>query len=104
MNVTRAVTASTVAAGIGLAGLLGLGLGSAAAEPGPQCNGPGRPACNDQRGDNRWPAPVDWRNRGIDQGRQDRQPFNWNGQEVTPMQAGNGSGWGFWFLGVWIPL
>jgi hypothetical protein len=27
----------------------------------------------------------------------------YNGQRVTPMQAGNGAGWGFWLGGVWIP-
>jgi hypothetical protein len=47
---------------------------------------------------------VDWQHRGIDQGRGDHQPFNWNGQQVTPMRAGNGPGWGFWFGGNWIPL
>jgi hypothetical protein len=47
---------------------------------------------------------VDWQHRGIDQGRDDHQPFNWNGQQVTPMPAGNGPGWGFWFGGIWIPL
>lgn len=104
MNITRAVAASTLAAGISLTGLLGSGLGTASAEP--DCNAPGRPACDQRRddgrpGDNRG---IDWRNRGIDQARGDHQPFNWNGQQVTPMQAGNGAGWGFWFLGTWIPL
>ena len=108
MNVKRAVYASTLAAGVGLAGLFGVGLGSASAEPGPQCNAPGQPACGNQHpgNDNRGggPAPAGWQNRGIDQGRGDHQPFNWNGQQVTPMPAGNGAGWGFWFLGTWIPL
>lgn len=115
MNVKRAVYASTLAAGVGLAGLLGVGLGSASADPGQPCNAPGQPACGDQHpGDNRGPGNdnrgpgenrgVDWHNRGIDQGRGDHQPFNWNGQQVTPIPAGNGAGWGFWFLGTWIPL
>jgi len=47
---------------------------------------------------------VDWHGRGIDQGRFDHQPFNWNGQQVTPMPAGDGLGWGFWFLNRWIPM
>jgi hypothetical protein len=47
---------------------------------------------------------VDWQPRGIDQSRGDHQAFNWNGQQVTPMPAGNGPGWGFWFGGNWIPL
>lgn len=114
MNVTRAVSASTLAAGIGLAGLFGVGLGSASADPGQPCNAPGQPACGNQHpggqqnnrgpGDDRGNAPSGWQNRGVDQGRNDHQPFNWNGQQVTPMPAGNGPGWGFWFLGAWIPL
>ena len=40
----------------------------------------------------------------MDQGRDDHQPFNWNGQQATPMRAGNGAGWGFWFLNQWIPM
>jgi hypothetical protein len=60
-------------------------------------------ASGDQH-DNRGPAPVDWQRRGIDQARGDHQPFNWHGQQVTPIPAGNGAGWGFWFLGTWIPL
>jgi hypothetical protein len=47
---------------------------------------------------------MDWHQRGIDQGRFDHQPFNWNGQQVNPIPAGNGMGWGFWFGGQWIPL
>jgi hypothetical protein len=26
------------------------------------------------------------------------------GQQVNPLPAGDGHGWGFWFLGQWIPL
>ncbi|BBY29657.1 hypothetical protein [Mycolicibacterium sediminis] len=99
MTFTRALGASTIALGVGLGALLGAG--SASADPGRPCNAPGAPTCQDQ-GPNR--APAGWQNRGPDQGRRDHQPFNWNGQQVTPMQAGNGAGWGFWFLGTWIPL
>ena len=109
MTFKRAIYASTLAAGVGLAGLVGVGLGTASADPGGQpCNAPGAPRCDDHHDD--WnrdhggPAPVDWQHRGIDQGRGDHQPFNWNGQLVTPMPAGNGPGWGFWFGGNWIPL
>jgi hypothetical protein len=120
MTFKRAVYASTLAAGVGLAGLFGVGLGTAAADPGWQCNAPGQPPCgqdqhnNGPGNDGHWNngpgnngpgnAPADWHNRGIDQGRQDHQPFNWNGQQVTPMPAGNGQGWGFWFGPIWIPL
>jgi hypothetical protein len=46
---------------------------------------------------------MDWHQRGIDQGRFDHQPFNWNGQQVYPV-PGDGGAWGFWFMGTWIPL
>jgi hypothetical protein len=112
MTYRRAIYASTLAAGVGLAGLFGVGLGTASADPwGPPCNAPGASRCDDHGNDwNRGrdghggPAPVDWQHRGVDQGRFDHQPFNWNGQQVTPMPAGNGPGWGFWFGGNWIPL
>ncbi|TPG31588.1 hypothetical protein EAH80_23480 [Mycobacterium hodleri] len=114
MNFTRAIYASTLAAGVGLVGLFGAGLGTASADPG-QCNMPNQPQCGqNQHNDHQLPdndshnggdpAPVNWQGRGVDKGRQDHQPFNWNGQQVTPMPAGNGAGWGFWFLGAWIPL
>jgi hypothetical protein len=113
MTFKRTMYASTLAAGVGLAGLFGVGLGTASANPG-QCNTPGQPPCgqdqhdngrgNDNRGPNGGGAPANWQGRGVDQGRQDHQPFNWNGQQVTPMPAGNGAGWGFWFGPVWIPL
>ena len=109
MSFKRAIYASALAAGIGLAGLVGIVVGTAPADSwGAPCNAPGAQRCDDHHDD--WnrdrggPAPVDWQHRGIDQGRGDHQPFNWNGQQVTPMPAGNGPGWGFWFGGIWIPL
>jgi hypothetical protein len=124
MNLKRMVCASTLAAGVGVAGLLGVGLGTAGADPGcggwnqPQCGGPGwhdnnngpgwnnnnnnGPGWNNNNNNNN--GPVDWQHRNIDQARQDHQAFQWMGQQVQPMQAGNGPGWGFWFLGQWIPL
>jgi hypothetical protein len=109
MSIRQALHASALAGGLALAGVFGIGLGAAAADPGRPCDAPGAPACDNQhrdwaRDDNRGPGPVDWQHRGIDQARGDHQPFNWNGQQVTPMRAGNGGGWGFWFLGTWIPL
>jgi hypothetical protein len=92
MSFKRALSASALAAGIGVAGLFGIGLGTASADPW-GCDRPGSPACGDHR-DDRGPGPVDF----------DHQPFNWNGQQVYPVPAGNGNGWGFWFLGQWIPL
>jgi hypothetical protein len=97
MTLSRTLGASAVAAGIALAGLFTAG--SAAADPGRPCGAPNTPACQ--------PAPGpdgDWQHRGIDQGRRDHQPFLYNGQQVHPLPAGNGDGWGFWFLGQWIRL
>ena len=106
MTFKRILCASTLAAGVGVAGLLGVGLGTASAEPWQPYDRPGAPPCghDDHRRDDRGGTPADWHNRGVDQGRFDHQPFNWNGQQVIPMPAGNGAGWGFWFLGMWIPL
>ena len=103
MSFKRALSASVLAGGIGIAGILGLGIGTASADPW-GC-GPGTAQCGDHRDDHGpGAAPMDWHNRGIDQGRFDHQPFNWNGQQVYPLPAGDGNGWGFWFLGQWIPL
>jgi hypothetical protein len=116
MDLKRMVCASTLAAGVGVAGLFGVGLGTAGADPGQPCGAPNAPQCqnygpqtndrhdNDRHDNGPAPAPADWQHRGVDQGRRDHQPFMWNGQRVEPLQAGNGDGWGFWFLGQWIRL
>jgi len=104
MNFKRTVGASILAGGVAIAGVLGVGLGSATAQPA-GCGAPNSPACGpNQPGRPSQPGGPNWQARGIDQGRQDHQPFNWNGQQVTPIPAGNGQGWGFWALGQWIPL
>ena len=107
MTFKRALSASALAAGIGVAGLLGVGLGTASADPW-GCDRPGNQQCGDHRDDHRddrgGPGPVDWHGRGVDQGRFDHQPFNWMGQQVNPVQSADGNGWGFWFLNQWIPL
>ena len=101
MTFTRVMSAATLAAGVGLTGLFGLGLGSASADPGAGCD---RPGASCEHRDDRGPGPMQWQSRGVNEGRQDHRPFSWNGQQVTPMHAGDGNGWGFWFLGTWIPL
>src|SRR3954469_10516701 len=108
MTIKQVLGTSTLAAGIGMAGLLGVGLGTASADPWHGCDRPG--ACDDHRdgGDHHdgrdYGGPVDWHRRGLDDGRRDHQPFNWNGQQVYPRPAGDGRGWGFWFGPIWIPL
>lgn len=130
MNFKRALTASTLAAGIGVAGLFGVGLAGANADPGCPPNapcgqhdnnrGPGDnrgPDDNRGPGDNRGPAaPVgrddgwhdnqgrDWQHRGIDDARFDHQPFDYNGQWVNPVWDNGHNAWGFWLGPIWIPL
>jgi hypothetical protein len=98
MRFTRIISTSAVASGIALAGLTGIGAGTASADPGAPCGRQDTPACRTVPGND------DWQHRGMDQGRQDHRPFMYNGQQVRPLPAGNGDGWGFWFLGRWIRL
>ena len=71
--------------------------------PGGPHDGPGGPRWDD--GGPHWgPPPPDLGWRGIDQGRFDHQPFNYNGSWVTPIFNPDFNNWGFWFLGIWIPL
>lgn len=111
MNLKRTIGTATLATGVGVASLFGVGLGTAAADPGQPCGGPNAQSCQNgspqgHNGHQNGPAQAagDWQHRGIDQGRQDHSPFQYNGQRVEPMRAGNGDGWGFWFLGKWIRL
>ena len=109
MNLKRMVCASTLAAGVATAGLFGVGLGTAGADPGhhaadrmlgsARTTGP-----RTTTGTTTDPHPWTGSTAAVDQGRQDHQPFMWNGQRVDPLPAGNGDGWGFWFLGQWIRL
>jgi hypothetical protein len=79
--------------------------------PGGPDRGPGGPGGwpgDDHRGDHRWdpppPPPPNLGWRGIDQGRWDHQPFNYNGNWVTPVFDPGYNAWGFWLFGIWIPL
>ena len=120
MKIKQALTATTVAAGIGAAGLFGVGLATASADP--WC-GPGAPCWgphNDHRDDRGgWQRGVDWHQdrdgwrddrgrdwhgRGIDDGRFDHQPFDYNGQWVNPVWDNGHNAWGFWLGPIWIPL
>jgi len=109
MNLKRMMCGSALAAGVGVAGLFGVGIGVAGADPGQPCGGPNAPVCQGpapqhNNGPGPAPGPNGWQHRNMNQARQDHQPFVYNGQRVQPMPAGNGHGWGFWFLGQWIPL
>jgi len=79
--------------------------------PGGWDRGPGGPGRPDDRGPSPWdhnahwgPPPPDLSWRGIDQGRFDHQPFNYNGNWVTPIFNPDFNNWGFWFFGIWIPI
>ncbi len=75
---------------------------------GPDRGGPGGFGGQDGRGGpagRQWgPPPPDLAWRGIDQGRYDHQPFNYNGSWVEPAFNADYDNWGFWFFGIWIPL
>ncbi|CAN7588689.1 hypothetical protein [Mycolicibacterium frederiksbergense] len=104
MSLASRTAVPVLAGGIALAGLLGVGLGTAGADPGRPCGQPNAQACAPGPQTNNGPQNNNWQGRNIDQARNDHQPFMHNGQRVEPMRAGNGDGWGFWFLGQWIRL
>lgn len=108
MSLARRTAAPILVGGIALAGLLGVGLGTASADPGRPCGQPNAQACapgpQNNGPQNNGPQNNNWQGRNIDQARNDHQPFMHNGQRVEPIRAGNGDGWGFWFLGQWIRL
>lgn len=73
----------------------------------PRTSGPGGggPDYHGGPGGPQWgqpPPDLGW--RGIDQGRFDHQPFNYNGNWVQPIYNQDYNNWGFWFFGIWIPL
>ena len=130
MNLKQNVAQAAMAAGLGLSALaLAAGAGTASADPpqpcwqqqncqgdqrgaGPQYN-PGYggdhhqwgiPAQPDQwHPDQGWDQRT-WDQRGVDDGRYDHQSFNWQGQRAEPYWDRDRGLWGFWFLGMWIPL
>lgn len=69
---------------------------------GPGPGGPGRPWGLPVGAPPAPPPGLGW--RGIDQGRFDHQPFNYNGSWVSPIFNPDFDNWGFWFFGIWIPL
>lgn len=128
-GIKRMACASVVTVGLVLTAVT-TSVGTAAAQPGPPCGGscrgpgdhggPGGPGEHggvgahdrgepgaDDRGRFDGPPPppppgLAW--RSIDQGRFDHQPFNYNGNWVTPIFNPYFNTWGFWLFGLWIPL
>lgn len=67
--------------------------------------GPGGPGPSPGDHNPAWgPPPPDQGWRGIDDGRRDHQPFNYNGSWVTPIYNADFNNWGFWLFGIWIPI
>ena len=117
MNLKKTVAQATIAGALGFSALgLGVGAGTASADPGghgqpcwaPYCQGD--PRGDGGRGDrgNGGDGPrfdqLRWDQRGIDEGRYDHQPFNYQGYRVEPYFDNDRGAWGFWFFGLWIPL
>lgn len=95
MRISLSTTGSArkIAATTALVAALGAGLfgGTAVA-----IAKPGHPCGHDCGNHNGW--------RGIEQGRFDHQPFNYDGRWVTPVYHSGYGAWGFWLGPVWIPL
>ncbi|MDT5328856.1 MAG: hypothetical protein QOF31_153 [Mycobacterium sp.] len=123
MSFKKTVARSAIVAALGFSALgLGVGLGTASADHGnggqpcwPQnCQGDQRgDGGQDQRGGggdgrqfgDQWrPNQRPWDQRGLDDARGDHQAFDWQGQRVEPYFDNDRGAWGFWFLGVWVPL
>jgi hypothetical protein len=119
-SITHLIGGTAVALAVALSSAVAVPA-QAGAQPGPPCgfgqcrgpgggpggfSGPGGPGHDrGPGGPGVSPPPprgMEW--RGIDQGRFDHQPFNYRGNWVTPVFNPDFRNWGFWFLGVWIPL
>jgi hypothetical protein len=119
MNLKKVAAQTAIVGALGLPALaLGVGSGTSSADPGQPCwaqNCQGDQRGDDHGGDgrqwgNQWQPEQrgwdqrPWDQRGIDDARGDHQPFNWQGQRVEPYFDNDRGAWGFWFLGLWIPL
>ena len=114
MRVIHLTAAAAIALGVGLTGL-GASVGTASADPGyhpspcgaPYCQGnPQHPRGDGENGGRGGPPSEQqrWDQRGLDQGRYDHQPFNYQGQRAEPYFDNDRGAWGFWSLGQWIGL
>jgi hypothetical protein len=118
MNLKKVAAQAAIAAVLGFPALgLGVGVGTASAEPGPPCgnycdgqqNQRGDDGDGGFRGDGGFGGGGQfdqqrWDQRGIDDGRFDHQPFNYQGQRVEPYFDNGQGAWGFQFLGIFVPL
>jgi hypothetical protein len=95
MRIKKIVVGTVAAGGIGLAAL-GAGAGVASAAPPhqvtPQQQQQWQPQ---QQRPTTQPGAVK---------RPDHRAFTYRGQRVTPHYDAAHRGWGFWFLGFWVPV
>jgi hypothetical protein len=115
MNLKKIAAQAAIAAVLGLPALgLGVGVGTASADPGPPCGnycqgqfdqrGPdGDRGDGGFRGDGQFDQ-RGWNQRGIDDGRLDHQPFDYQGQRVEPYFDNGQGAWGFQFFGIFVPM
>src|ERR1700722_19920974 len=124
MKIKKTVARAAIVGAMGAGALgLGVGLGTASADPWQPCwqgcqgdhrgdggdgrrwgdGGDGRQWGDQWRPDQRGWDQRPWDQRGIDDARFDHQPFNWQGQRVEPFFDNDRGAWGFWFFGMWIP-
>lgn len=134
MDLKKMAAGAVIAGALGLPTLsLGVGVGTASADPGPcfapNCQGDNNRGDGDQRRPDQWQGTQwrpdqdgrdqgpwgqwrpeqdweqrPWDQRGIEDARRDHREFNWQGQRVEPFWDQDRGAWGFWFLGGWIPL
>ncbi|MEU0494689.1 hypothetical protein [Mycobacterium sp. NPDC006124] len=105
MNFVK-MTARLAIAGAVSASALGLGAGAATAlaDGGlhqDRCFGH---FCRHDRGNDFRFDDRRWDQRGFDDGRRDHRPFNYRGFRAEPFFDRGRGIWGFWFLGIFIPL
>ncbi len=96
MKLKQLIAGAVITGGLGAA-VLGLGAGTAYADPprprpGPVIVQPPRPD-------------VPWQDRdAYDRASRDHRPFQYQGQWVNPVFDHGYQAWGFWLGPIWIPL
>ncbi|MCV7419337.1 hypothetical protein H7K45_02175 [Mycobacterium yunnanensis] len=111
MRLVKITARAAVAAALSVSALgLGAGAATALADTGfhqDRCFGHFCGRDGDGRHDRRDDFRFDdrrWDQRGFDDGRRDHRPFNYRGFRADPFFDRGRGIWGFWFLGVFIPL
>lgn len=109
-NLKKTLAGAAITGVLGLPALgLGIGAGTASADPNNHgCFNPYSCSDNNDNGrgnhDQDYDHNLRWDQRGIDQGRYDHQPFDYQGQRVEPYFDNDRGVFGFQFFGIFIPL